>query len=149
MRFHDSLSLQEARSQFFEGTGFSEEQYENRFVIVKVGPIPVVLPNTKGRQRAVRLHDLHHVLTEYDTTMRGEAEISAWELATGCKDYYAAWVLNGLALLMGLVIAPARVASAFARGLRTRNLYGTVVTDGLLSEPVGAVRQRLGLTRTA
>jgi ubiquinone biosynthesis protein Coq4 len=89
------------------------------------------------------LHDLHHVLTEYGTSWTGEAEISAWELASGCRDYAAAWVLNGLGLLMGLVIAPIRVARAFRRGLQSRNLYGREVTDELLSARVGTLRKAL------
>ena len=49
----------------------------------------------------MRYHDLHHILTEYDTTWTGEAEVSAWELATGCKNYLAAWILDGLIIPLG------------------------------------------------
>jgi NADPH:quinone reductase-like Zn-dependent oxidoreductase len=37
----------------------------------------------------VKLHDIHHVLTGYDTTWRGKAEIGAWEIASGCGRHYA------------------------------------------------------------
>jgi ubiquinone biosynthesis protein Coq4 len=97
----------------------------------------------------VKLHDLHHVLTEYGTSWTGEAEISAWELASGCRDYAAAWVLNGLGLLMGLVIAPKRVAHAFLLGRRTGNLYGREVNDALLDERIGVLREQLLLNRAA
>ena len=65
------------------------------------------IPNTEGRRRAVRIHDLHHVVTGYQTDLRGEAEIGAWELASGCLRWPAATVLNLFALAIGLVIAPA------------------------------------------
>ena len=145
MKFEDAVSLREAREQFFQESGFSEEQYDDRFVIVKIWGFPLPFPNSKERKRAVRYHDLHHILTEYDTTWTGEAEVSAWELATGCKNYLAAWILDGLIIPLGLIIAPRRVIQAFKRGLRTRNLYGSGFNDKLLSESVGAVRKRLSL----
>ena len=147
MKYEDVLSLREARSRFFAKNGFSEDQYGDRIVKLMFGPCPFWFPNTRSRQRAVRLHDLHHVLTEYGTSWTGEAEISAWELASGCRDYAAAWVLNGLGLLMGLAIAPRRTVLAFLRGRRTRNLYGNEVSDALLDERVGVLRERLLLKR--
>ena len=65
---------------------------------LQAGPIPLFIPNTRSRVRAVRVHDVHHVVTGYATTFAGEAEIGAWEIASGCADHGAAWVLNILAL---------------------------------------------------
>jgi hypothetical protein len=143
VKFDDGLSLRDARGLFRQLSGYSEAQYQERWVKLRFGPLPFWFPNTQSRQRAVKLHDLHHVLTEYGTSWTGEAEISAWELASGCRDYAAAWVLNGLGLLMGVVIAPIRVARAFRRGLQSRNLYGREVTDELLSARVGTLRKAL------
>ena len=95
--------------------------------------------------RAVKLHDLHHVLTGYPTSWTGEGEIGAWELASGCRNHWAAWYLNFSAALIGLLIAPRRVLSAFRRGRRERNLYGGELSDALLEETVGAARARLGI----
>ena len=41
------------------------------------GPVRFAFPNTAGRVRAVRYHDLHHVVTGYATDWTGEAEIGA------------------------------------------------------------------------
>ena len=95
----------------------------------------------------MRLHDLHHVLTEYDTTWTGESEIGAWEIGGGCADHWAAWLLNFNAVAIGLVIAPAATYRAFVRGRRTRTLYDGEFREALLAEKVGAVRARLGLDR--
>lgn len=65
-------------------------------------------------------HDLHHVATGYGTTLVGEAEIGAWELASGCRHYYVAWILNLGAVVTGLFLAPRRVVRAFQRGWRQR-----------------------------
>jgi ubiquinone biosynthesis protein Coq4 len=82
-------------------------------VRLKAGPFVFPFPNTKARVHAVKLHDLHHVLTDYETTWTGEAEIAAWEIASGCGPYYAAWLLNFGALAIGLLIAPRKTCRAF------------------------------------
>ena len=78
------LTLRDARQRYFERGGFGNGGYWDRWVRLKAGPLVIRFPNTQARLRAVKLHDLHHVLTEYDTSWSGEAEIGAWEIATGC-----------------------------------------------------------------
>jgi hypothetical protein len=53
------------------------------------GRLKLAFPNTQARIRAVRYHDLHHVVTDYETNWKGESEIGAWEVATGCRDFMA------------------------------------------------------------
>ncbi len=142
--YANSATLREARTQYFLRAGFDEASYTDRVVVIRVLGLPLVFfPNTAQRVRSVRLHDLHHVLTGYPTTWAGEAEIGAWELASGCRDHWAAWVLNFYAAAIGLGVAPRRVARAFARGRRERNLYDEEFSDALLDEGVGAMRARL------
>jgi hypothetical protein len=86
------------------------------------------------------------VATGYDTTLVGEAEIGAWELASGCRHYYAAWVLNLGAVLIGLVLAPRRVSRAFVRGWQCTNLYRLGVDAGWPGETVTGLRKQLGLS---
>ncbi|MFP6641208.1 MAG: hypothetical protein VCC04_13260, partial [Myxococcota bacterium] len=104
-------------------------------------------PNTQARVRAVRYHDLHHVLTGYGTGWTGESEISAWELATNCRGFLAAWVLNLWAMWTGLLFAPRAVWKAFARGRQTANLYARPFDDALLEHTVDRTRSQLGLDR--
>jgi hypothetical protein len=95
-----------------------------RFAVVKVGPMPYPIPNTRSRQRAVRIHDLNHLVSGYRTDREGELEISAWELASGgCGTYAAAWVLDLAGLLGGFFVCPGRTVRAFRRGRGQRNLY--------------------------
>jgi hypothetical protein len=139
------LKVREARQRYFERGGFGNGGYEDRWVRLKAGPLVIRFPNTKARLRAVKLHDLHHVLTEYDTSWSGEAEISAWEIATGCGRHYAAWVLNFGAVAVGLFIAPRAVYAAFLRGRQTTSLYGGKFEEALLERTVGEERTALGL----
>jgi len=139
-------TLRQARERYFRANGLGADGgYADSWVKVRLGPIPFAFPNTAGRVRAVRFHDLHHVVTGYATDVVGEAEIAAWEVATGCAGFGAAWVLNLEALALGLPRAPGAAWRAFLRGRRTRNLYRSPLDDALLAARVGDVRDRLGL----
>ena len=139
-------TVRNARARYFVKNDFGEDGgYDAAWVKLRVGPLRLWFPNTKGRVRAVRFHDIHHVLTGYDTTWVGEAEIGAWELASGCKHHLAAWILNGAAAAIGLVIAPDAVAAAWRSGRCCRNLYDQDWSDALLDETLGSLRRRLGI----
>jgi hypothetical protein len=146
--YEPMMSVHEARARYFADNAFGDDGgYHDRWVtLYKLGPIPLGFPNTEGRIAAVRYHDLHHLATGYDTDILGEAEIAAWELASGCTRFPAAWVLNSLALPVGVLRSSARMQRAFARGCRTRNLYLEPFADALLDERLGSLRARLGMT---
>jgi hypothetical protein len=106
------------------------------FAVVKVGPMPYPIPNTRSRKRAVRIHDLNHLVSGYRTDREGELEISAWELASGgCGAYGAAWVLDLAGLLGGFFVCPGRTR----RGRGQRNLY-PYAPDDLLAMDLSQAR---------
>lgn len=146
-RYDPIGTLRQERSRYFEANGFGKDGgYSDHWVVLRLGGLPVAaIPNTAARVRAVRLHDLHHVVTGYATTWRGEAEIGAWELASGCRSYLAAWVLNGLALAYGLLLWPRHMRAAWVRGRSSQNLYREGWSDALLDETVAGLRTRLRL----
>jgi hypothetical protein len=146
--YPDAMSLREARTLFFErGNLGADGGYSNRWVRVESKPIAFYFPNSRSRVAAARLHDLHHIAAEYDTDWPGEAEIAAWEIASGCTHYHAAWILNLGGFGVGLIVAPRRLFRAFIRGRRTRtNLYYTGFSDLQLDDvTVGMLRARLGM----
>jgi hypothetical protein len=148
----DTMTMGDARTRYYEINGFGADGGDSlKWVPIKVLGVTLYIPNTEGRRRAVRIHDLHHVATGYQATFRGEAEIAAWELASGCWQWPAAFILNLGALGMGMLIAPRRVARAWARGRKTRNLYGERggAIDHVLPRPIGEVRAELGLDQPA
>lgn len=145
--YADASSVRAARAEYFAANGFSDAEYNDPWVkLGKLGPVPIAFPNSASRKRAVPLHDLHHVATGYPTTWTGEAEISAWEIAAGCTDHWAAWVLNTGAFGYGVVLAPRRTYRAFMRGRRSKTLYYTGWSDALLELSVGELRERLALS---
>ncbi len=144
----DELRVEDARQQYFRHNGFGDDGgYGARWVALVKGPIPIGFPNLASRVRAVRCHDIHHLVTGYSTHWLGEGEISTWELASGCRDYFAAWVLNLGGMMIGLLISPRATFRAFVRGRHSANLYHRAqgIDDELLDMPVRQLRAELGL----
>ncbi|HYC61969.1 MAG TPA: hypothetical protein VEK79_20630 [Thermoanaerobaculia bacterium] len=144
MLYDPASTIRDSRARYFERSGFAPDGgYADQWVKLKIGRAFIAFPNTAARVRSVKLHDIHHVLTEYDTSWVGEAEIGAWEVASGCADHYPAWVLNFGAMAIGLLIAPRRMLRAFRRGWRKPNLYRREFDEALLARKVGELRAEL------
>ena len=138
--YEPDWTLREARELYFRANGFAPDGgYSDKWVRVQLGPLPLVFPNVPSRVRAVRIHDLHHIATGYQTDNVGEFEIGAWEVASGCRDYWAAWFLNLSSMAAGLFRCPRRTFRAFVRGRHTRNLYGRY-DESLLERTVAELR---------
>jgi hypothetical protein len=105
-------------------------------------------PNFDIRRKAVFKHDVHHIATGYTSTFKGETEISAWELASGCKRYWAAYALDLHAVMIGMIFNPAGVYRAFIKGRNTKNLYADVFTDEqLIDMPLYEIKESLLLNK--
>ena len=137
-------TLREARSRYFEANGFGADGgYSKKFDVIKLGWVPMLIPNPPARVAALQYH-LHHVVTGYGTDWRGEFEIACFELAAGCGRLWFAWAIN-LAGAGGALLLPSRAIRAWARGRHSRGLYRRVCDDALLERTVGDVRRELGL----
>jgi hypothetical protein len=86
-------------------------------------------PNFAARKEVVLKHDIHHIVTEYPSTFKGETEIGAWEIGSGCKNYWVAWTLDTSAVMAGILFNFWGVIKAYARGRRTKNLYSNDISD--------------------
>ena len=139
------MTLHEARASFFARSGLGADGgYGARWVRVETKPFPVYFPNTACRVEAAKLHDLHHIAMEYDTDWPGEAEIAAWEIASGCGRHGWAWLLNLGAFEVGMALFPKRLYRAFMRGRHAANLYREGFPESELSnKTVGWLRNRL------
>ena len=147
--YNPEQTLRDARAQYFAVNNFGWGGYDDKWVKVEYGVLRFYFPNTKGRVKVVKYHDLHHILTEYGTSLSGETEIGAWEVATGCTRSLAAWLLNLSGFAAGLFINPGGVYKAFLRGRQSSNLYHLSFDDELLSQRVGQLRQQLSLDKTS
>lgn len=150
MIYTPDMTLGEARKIYFERSGFGQNGgYDDFWIKIKaLKVIPIWLPNTNGRVAAVKLHDLHHVLTEYQTTWAGETEISAWEIGSGGLHWYwEGWLLDLWSVAIGLAINPIGVYGAFMRGRCTSNLFDRSFSEDMLDALVGEYRHKLKLDR--
>lgn len=145
------MTLAEARALFFQRSGLGPDGgYGARWVRVESKPIAFYFPNTRARVKAAKLHDLHHIAMEYATDWPGEAEIAAWEIASGCRWHVWAWVLNLGAFAVGMVLFPKRLSAAFLRGRRSNNLYREGFPEARLGDfSVGWLRSHIGTVGNA
>jgi hypothetical protein len=144
--YDESSSLRDARAAYFELNDLGADGgYASKWIKLKLLGTTLAFPNWDARRDAVKLHDLHHLATGYDTSWSGETQISAFEIASGCGSYSAAWMLNLSAFFVGIVTNPRTMFEAFRRGRRARNLYSEGYDEALLETSVGHTRDRLGL----
>lgn len=119
----------QALEAYFETYGLGKDGgLDKKWAKIKVGKFYIPLPNTAERKRALVFHDIHHLVTGYTAEWKGETSIGAWEVGSGCNDYYAAWALNLGLMALGIWIYPKEVFRAFIRGRRSRNLYHYLLT---------------------
>jgi hypothetical protein len=103
-------------------------------------------PNFDLRRKAVILHDIHHIVSGYSTDIFGESEISAWEIASGCKKYWVAFAIDTSGVMIGIPINFTKVLKAYARGRRTKNLYHeTIALQKAMDTPVDELKKQLQL----
>lgn len=133
-----SRRLGDLRAEFLESKDFDDGEVVHKSIEwVKLGPIPIPIPNPPSRVHALKLHDVHHMVTGYGTHWVGEYQISGWEVGAGLHRNPVAWTFCLMGHTAGLVICPRKTVRAFARGRRGRTLFGQdpqAVFDSTLAE---------------
>lgn len=139
------MRVREARDRYLEENGFSLHHYEAPTFTITLFGQTWTLPNVAARRRAVPLHDLHHIASGYGTALIGEAETSAFELRGGINSLFL-WCFKLAAVIIGLFLAPRRVARSFAVAHHSRTLYADDTPyEALLALSLGELRERLGI----
>ncbi|MEM7156095.1 MAG: hypothetical protein AAF799_24795 [Myxococcota bacterium] len=140
-------TLRQARDRYLGEAGLSTATYTDDWVDIRLGPLPLRLPNTTARKKVLPLHDLHHALTGYKADIRGEAEIGAWELAGGIGTHTVGYVLDLLTFAWAPWVLPRRTWRAFVRGRHSKNFYREPLPldPALLEENLEDVQRRLKL----
>jgi len=136
-------TVRAGRDRYLAENRLTTDSYTARRFPIYVGRRPIYLPNPGY----LPWHDLHHVATGYHTGLVGEAEISAYELRSGCRSLLI-FILCVGAILTALFVAPQRVIRAWKVAKGTRNLYRRNVSyDELLNMTVGELRDMLRIPR--
>jgi hypothetical protein len=143
-RYPADLKLGKALELYFKRSGFCRETYTEKWIKLPAGPIFFYLPNITPRKDVVPLHDIDHVLTEYETDWPGEMQITGYELATGLGRYWFGWVINFQGLWLGLTLFPKKFIEGFLRGRRSGCVYRLYeYNDALLEKTVGEIRDQV------
>jgi hypothetical protein len=138
-------TVRAARDLYLERNGFDMKGYEEPTFTLPILGRDVAFPNPPARRRAIARHDLHHALTGYGTDYAGEAEIGIWELRAGCNTAFL-WLINLIAVAIGVAIAPRRVWRAWGSAASSRSLYlDARPYDELLEMDLSALRADCGL----
>jgi len=142
-----TVTARQAVDLYLRENGFDESNYDEPRGNVSFLGVPFTIPNPPSRQRAIRFHDLHHVATGYGTDLAGEAEISAWELRAGLGSisvYVRALVST--ALILGIFVAPLRMARAYRAGKGARSFFANPrPVHELYAMNVDELRRALGV----
>jgi hypothetical protein len=107
-----------------------------------IGPVTIPMPNFSWRRAAIQRHDIHHILTGYPFTMRGEFQVATWEFAAGRYPHWGATLLLLPLVVMGLFWSPAEIWRAFLKGRGEMSLYRPELRDAAARLPLDALMER-------
>lgn len=117
------------------GAGSVEDWLRSSWVRFPIGTKTIPVIPLWGLKRAHVAHDVHHAVLGYPTTVHGECELAAWELASGgCRWNLFFWVDRLVVLAFGFLICPSATCRAARRGRRHRNLYGMDIEPMLAAD---------------
>lgn len=139
----ENRTLKQALDQHLKKLGTTEASYTDRWYWMRIPPFSIPVFNFKARQKGIKFHDLHHVLTGYKPNFLGEAEISAWEMASGWGNHPFAIFYALLAIPTGMLISPRAVLKAFLKGKRNKNLYQEKELNSWMELTVEQARKKL------
>jgi len=137
-----AVTLREALAEFRRANGLAADEAAKPYWTCRLGPFTLRLPNFRWRRRAILAHDLHHVLTGYPCTMRGEFQMAAWEFGAGPMPHWGAAMFCLPLILIGLVWSPRRMIRAFRAGRRSRSLHGSAAAEAVLDLPLSEFSAR-------
>ncbi len=127
-------TVQQAIAKFYSENDFGDDGGINeKYAWIKFGFFSIPIPNTESRRNNVYLHDVHHIVTNHDTTWKGESSVSAWEIASGgWGKLYVPWLLTLWAMGLGVIFYTKTTLAAFKSGLTMNN----VLTSGLTKNEI-------------
>jgi hypothetical protein len=106
----------------------------------KVCGIDVYCYNFSWRRKALAFHDLHHVVTDYPCTMRGEMQVATWEYAAGSYSHFFAKLFCLPLVLIGTIFIPKKTFAAYRAGKESRSLYSLKLDSSVTILPVSDLK---------
>ncbi len=108
---------------FYDKNDFGEDGGKSKKLAwIKFGFFSIPIPNLESRKNNVYFHDVHHIITENNTTWKGESALSAWEISSGgWGNLLIPWLLTLWAMGLGILFHRKSTFIAFEKGLTMRN----------------------------
>lgn len=131
----------DALAEFRKENGLDLTPAMSPFWRCRVGPVKLVFPNFRWRREAIVLHDIHHVLTGYSCSMRGEFQLATWEFAAGRFPHPAATLFCLPLVVAGICWSPRSIWRAYLDGRCSQSLYGVPGLHDLLNTSLEAARK--------
>ena len=95
-----------------ENGGIDKDTFE-----MKVFGVNLKLPNPQFRKDVIHIHDIQHLLNKCDTSWKGEAFITGWEISTGFWKYFPICIFSLWAMGYSFWLHPKAVFIGFKKGL--------------------------------
>lgn len=102
--------------------GFNPNESDSPIWLATLGSFIMPLPNFKWRRAAIDRHDMHHMMTGYDTTLSGELCLASWELGAKCYASFWARFLCAFLMGLGLLSQPRQIFEAYKTG-KTQTMH--------------------------
>ena len=140
----DSDTVDAAWAGFREANGLPLGYQDAHHWSVSLGPLKLRLPNFAWRKRAIVAHDLHHLITGYPCTLRGECQVAAWEFGAGRFRHPMATLFCLPLLGLGCLISPLETWRAFHSGCESKSLHHQVLDEDFFKMPLEELKARVG-----
>ena len=118
-------TLQYHLDNFYELNGYGEEGgINNDWIWLKFKYFSLPIPNIKGRRENVWQHDMLHILLDYDTSWKGETQVSGWVMGSGgWGKFYVGWLFAFAMFGIAITFFPKSTFQSFIRGRNTLGPY--------------------------
>lgn len=144
--YKPSLTISDAKNLYYNVNNLSLDGGEgDRWAYAVVRGIRLRgFPSSRSRMEALRRHDLHHLINDCSTSQVDEALVAAWELGSGCQNFWVAWWLDLQAFGFGaLFLAPKQCFKRFVLGRNSRNFFGEPLSESWSLRTVGELRAEM------
>lgn len=133
---NSNYTVEQAITKFYSENDFGDDGGINeKYAWIKFGFFSIPIPNAESRRNNVYLHDISHIVTENDTTWKGESAVSSWEIASGgWGNLYIPWLLTLWAMGLGVVFYTQTTLNAFTKGLTMSNALKSGLTKNEINK---------------
>ena len=139
------MTVEHVLDSYLAGKGLSRS---DSWIYLLIGGLRVPYFPAAPFRHFLTIHDLHHILSGYSTSLRDEIYLIGWELTSGGWGRHNWWYFGKtIHLLWMFLLSPVGVWTALKEGARRQNLYGFELDEILQMEYEDAVAYLNGPVR--